>query len=596
LPPFATSGGPVSVSIIAPGDGPGIDTLYSGKTFTYNSKSAMSIKTVEKIGDVKICGHGSPGGKGLGLARINEYPIPKVSKLKTRILTTTFYDRFRDLGGKFGREESDVLCSILNELGDVPIGVRSSATNEAATSSGGTALIHSGEYTSHMLPNNHPDAQIRLHQVRQAIAHIFNDFARKQPASSREKMAIILNPIPGIFDDTLAGPCYYPYISGVANSYFPHALKTQDPKEGVARIAFGHGYATVLDDFPVISMATIKNPIPLKLLQIGNGQQYFYALDMTKNRELKGEELETMKKLHVNFANYHKIKLLGIHNNFITIEELIQNDHFRFKTSLIEIMETISARISAQFQIEFVFNINFAKKDKEDGMFHVVQLTPLPELKVDSIPIPQKASHVYLSIKNSQGHGIIRDIHFAVVISPFVYSKDMHDAVRDKISAINRQMHERHEHYILIVPGRLGSKNKDWGIFVDYGDVDRAAAIFEYGVDIAGRAEPLPEDSQSTGGIYGSHFLYMIQGGYDEDQKKLQTRMFGTQGTHFLTNLMGNNIVYGYIAPGRDRIDPWLFTSVQPDEALSLLSFPHPATLYADSIHHRCKVIIENVG
>ena len=272
----------------------------------------MSLKIVEKIGDVKIYGDGSPGGKGLGLAKINECPVLKAHKLKTRILTTIFYDRFMDRGGKFGKEESDAVASIIAELGDGPIGVRSSATNEAATSARGAALLHAGEYTSYMLPNNHPDSQIRVQQVHQAIFHIYHDFTRKQPPSSKEKMAIILNPIPGIFDDTLAGPCYYPYISGVANSYFPHALKTQDPAEGFARIAFGHGYATVLDDFPIISMVTIKNPLPLRLLQIGNGQQYFYALDMTKNRDLKGEELETMKKLHVRFANFHKIKLLGL--------------------------------------------------------------------------------------------------------------------------------------------------------------------------------------------------------------------------------------------------------------------------------------------
>jgi len=551
----------------------------------------MGMKVAEKIGDVTIYGDGSPGGKGLGLSRINECPIPKVSKLKTRILSTMFYDRYLERGGQFGKEESAILSSIVQELGDIPIGVRSSATNEASRSAEGTILIHAGEYMSFMLPNNHPDAGTRVHQVREAIYHIYQDFRRKQPPSSREKMAVILNPIPGIFDDTLAGPCYYPYISGVANSFFPHALKTQDPKEGFARIAFGHGYATVLDDFPVISMATIKNPIPLKLLQIGSGQQYFYALDMTKNTDLAGEELETMKKLHVRFANFHKIKLLGLHNNFITIEELVQNDHFRFKTGLAEIMETISAKIAGHFQIEFVFNINFAKRDKEDGTFHIVQLTPLPEFKFDALRAPQKPRHTFLAISNSQGHGVIRGIKYVVVISPFIYTRESHDAVRDKISAINGQMRARHEGYILIVPGRLGTKNRDWGIYVDFKDVDRAAAIFEYGVDIAGRPEPLAEDSELGGGIYGSHFLYMIQGGYDEEKKRRQTRIYGTQGTHFLTNLMGNNIIYGYIAPGQDILDPWLFSPTNPDDALSLLVFPRPVTVVADSLHQRCRVI-----
>jgi hypothetical protein len=407
-------------------------------------------------------------------------------------------------------------------------------------------------------------------------------------------MAIVINPIPGLFDDTFAGPVYYPYISGVASSFFPHALKNQNPKEGFARIAFGHGYATVLDDFPVISMATIRNPIPLDLLRIGNGQQYFYALDLTRNRDLKGEELETMKKLHVRFANFHKIRLLGVQNNLITIEELIQNDHFGFRTTLGKIMETISARISSHFQIEFVFNLDFSQKENRQGTFHIVQLTELPELRFDALPVPRQILRTYLSINNAQGHGVKKDIKFAVVVSPFLYSRDMQAEVRKRIIDVNREMRGRSEKYILIVPGRLGSKNPDWGIFVDFKDVDQAAAIFEYGVDVAGRPEPLPEEGSMTGGIYGSHFLYMIQGGFDEDQKRLQTRMYGTQGTHFLTNLMSNNIIYGYVTPQLDAFDTWLFSGPHPESALSVLAFPRPVSVYADSISQRCQVVSEN--
>lgn len=554
----------------------------------------MSVTISRKTGDVKIYGSGSVGGKGAGLIKINELSLPKASKLRTHILATTFFDRFLENGRRFEGEGLASVTSILNELGEVPLGIRSSATNEAGIAAASISPVHAGENASFMLPNNHPDTQVRLSQVVQAIVHIYNDFLQKQPASSREKMAIVINPIPGIFDDTLAGPVYYPYISGVANSFFPHALKNQDPGEGFARIAFGHGYATVLDDFPVISMATIRNPIPLHLLRIGAGQQYFYSLDMTKNKELKGEELETMRKLHVGFANYHKIRLLGIQNNLITIEELIQNNHFDFKTGLVEIMETITSHISSPFQIEFVFNLDFSRKEGREGTFHIVQLTQLPELRFDAIQLPKDIGHTYLSINNTQGHGIKRNIKFAVVVSPFVYTKEKHGLLRNKISQVNREMQNRRESYIMIIPGRLGSKNLDWGIYVDFKDVDQAAAIFEYGVDIAGRSEPLPEEENLTGGIYGSHFLYMIQGGFDEDQKRLQTRMYGTQGTHFLTNLVSNNIIYGYVAPMQDTIDPWLFSRPQPDSVLSVLAFPRPVTVYADSLNQRCQVLMEN--
>ena len=554
----------------------------------------MAVPIIEKAGDIKIYGTGSPGGKGAGLIEVNEIPMPRVSPLKTIILATDFYDRYLENDKQFPGDDLAVIGSILEEMGTLPLGIRSSATSEAGGAATVPGPVHAGENASFMLPNNHPDWEVRVGQTVQAIRHIYEDFLAKQPTGTSEKMAIVFNPIPGIFDDTLAGPVYYPYISGVATSFFPYALKNQDPQEGFARIAFGHGYATVLDDFPVISMATIRNPIPLNLLRIGRGQKYFYALDMTKNSEIRGLELETMRRLHVRFADYHKIRLLGIQNNLITIEELVQNDHFDFKTGLVEIMEKIARGNPSHFQIEFVFNLDFLSQERRGGIFHIVQLTCLPELKFERIPMPQHSRHTYLSINNAQGHGVVRGIKFALVISPFVYAKEMQPAVRERIATVNREMKARREKYIMLVPGRLGSKNPDWGIFVEYQDVDQAAAIFEYGVDVAGRAEPLMEEENLTGGTYGSHFLYMIQGGFDEDQKRLQTRMYGTQGTHFLTNLMSNNVIYGFIMPMRDVFDPWLWTCSRSEAVPYLLTFPRPATVYADFRGQRCGVMIEN--
>jgi hypothetical protein len=548
----------------------------------------MGIEITESFKDVKAFGGGSMGGKGTGLVRINESPLPRANKLKTWILTTSFYDRYLERGKKFGDEELRVIAGILSEAGDVPIAVRSSATDEAAVSEGGSVSVHAGENTTFMLPNNHPEPSTRFSQTVEAVYHIYDDFTEKQGPASREKMAVVVNPIPGIHDDTQVGPLYYPYISGVANSFFGHALKSQNPDEGFARIAFGHGYATVLDDFPVISMITIKKPIPPDMLKIGRGQQFFYALDMTKNRTLAGDELETMKRLHVRFANFHKIRLLGVQNNLITIEELIQHDHYGFRTGLSGIMDTLSSRISSRFQIEFVFNIDFQRKDREEGFFHVVQLTPLPDVRFETVAFPENGDRTYLSICNCQGHGVKKRVRYAVVVSPRCYAKENHDEVRRRVSEINRGMRERDEDYLLIVPGRLGSKNRDWGIYVEYSDVDRAVAIFEYGVDVAGRPEPLP--GEEKGGIYGSHFLYMIQGGHDEEQRRLQTRMYGTQGTHFLTNLMSNNVIYGFIAPAEDKISSWFFSGGDVNEPVSVLTFPRPAAIYADSTRQRCVV------
>jgi len=553
----------------------------------------MDLARIRRFAEVRVFGDGLLGGKGAGLVRINECDLPRANKLPTCILATDFYDRYLERGRQFEAEELAILRGVYEGAGGGPIGVRSSATNEGGVSETDTWAIHAGENISFMLPNNHPDSAVRFQQLLDAMRHIYDHFLTQQAGSQMEKMAIVINPIPGLYDDTLAGPFYYPYISGVANSFFPHALKTQNPDEGFARIAFGHGYATVLDDFPVISMATIRNPIPLRLMQSGSGQQYFYALDMTRNQGLAGDELETMKKLHVRFANFHKIKMLGLKNQVITIEELVQKDHFGFKAGLEKLMDTISGSIASHFQIEFVFNIDFGRKPYQDGVFHVVQLTVLPPIAQGTVAIPEYVAHAYLGITNLQGQGVKRGIRHAAVVSPFLYSRDKHDSVRRRIAEFNQNMRNRGQGYLMIVPGRLGSRNAEWGINVDFKEVDQAVAIFEYGVDVAGRAEPLPEDSSTTGGIYGSHFLYMIQGGYSEDQRRMQTRMYGTQGTHFLTNIMSNNIFYGYISPTQDQMDAWFFCPPDKSSPFYVLTFPQEVTIYADSVNQRCAVVAE---
>jgi len=315
---------------------------------------------------------------------------------------------------------------------------------------------------------------------------------------------------------------------------------------------------------------------------------------MTKNEGLRGEELETMAKLHIRFAGAHRTQLVGFANQSVTFEHLVQNDQFFFRSDLLECMDIISSKISAHFQIEFVFNVDPAIPNGTHGVFHIVQLTQLPTLKFEEITIPERIGYTYLETANLQGHGVKRDITSAVVVSPFIYKKEKHDSVRRKIRAINQKKRETKESYIIIVPGRLGSTNKDWGIFVDYKDVDQAVAIFEYGVDVAGRAEPVEDDIPQTGGVYGSHFLYMIQGGFDEEQKRLQTRMYGTQGTHFLTNLVGNNVIYAYLAPGKDTIDPWFFSPPSSEDAVYDLKFPQSVTVYADSVNQRCVLMVHN--
>jgi len=54
---------------------------------------------------------------------------------------------------------------------------------------------------------------------------------------------------------------------------------------------------------------------------------------------------------------------------------------------------------------------------------------------------------------------------------------------------------------------------------------------------------------------------------------------------------VSNNVIFGYIAPNQDKIDPWFFTPAHNDDALNVLKFPKAVTIYADSKNQRCVVI-----
>jgi hypothetical protein len=43
-----------------------------------------------------------------------------------------------------------------------------------------------------------------------------------------------------------------------------------------------------------------------------------------------------------------------------------------------------------------------------------------------------------------------------------------------------------------------------------------------------------------------------------------------------------------------DVFDPWLWSSPEPGAVPSVLTFPRPVTVYADSRNQHCGIIIEN--
>jgi hypothetical protein len=531
-------------------------------------------------------GSGAIGGKAEGLVEVDQMKLPGVRRLRSEIFTTDFYDRFRDSGDKLDAGCIEYLRGVHNTFACNPIGVRASEPWE-----NDPLLATSGESSSYMLANRHPDPEERFSQFLQAVTHIYSKFARRMEALGRgsETMAFLVNPIPGVVSNTAAGAFFHPMSSGVADSFFQHPLTLadglQDPREGFARVAFGHGYATVRDDFEVVPIATIKQPLSTAQMS-KNGQQLFYALRIDDRQVLADDEMEAMAVLNMKFADPAVTQVFSDARGSVNFSRLVDEDLHGYHSGLVALMEQLGAQ-GPNFQIEFTWNLMGG-----EGVFHVVQYKRLREIDLGEIQAPDLPEEALISTDQFQGHGVIEGILHAVVINPFAFQEETREETLRKLALINRELADRGERYIFVCPGRLGTSNPRWGLKVDFGSISAAAAIVEYGFDIRGAASIAVERDEMTGGVYGSHFLYQILGGADEAERRRRARLFGAQGTHFLTNLFTKGTHYLFINPARNHLSPWFFAPPpgMEEEPIYVKAFDRPVSTYANLFEKRCVV------
>lgn len=536
--------------------------------------------------NITVHGKGEIGGKGEGLVTIDRIPLRQAHKLKAEIFANEFYERYRNNGYHFDSESLEHLRAVHASFSSCPISVRASERLE-----NDPYVPSSGESSSYMLPNQHPDVEERFDQLVRSIAYLYGKFGKRaaEQQGLGDGVAFLINPIPGIASATRGGRFYSPMSSGAADSFFKHPLNLedglQDPQEGFARVAFGHGYAVVRNDFDVIPLATIRNPISPRLMN-KRGQRFFYAIDFDGTKPLSDDEMSTLSMLHVDLASPESRAAFEDEKGNVNFDRLVAENAFDYMSDLQSLMDQLSAHLK-NFQIEFTWNLVDGK-----GVFHIVQYRELRDLDLSNFAIPQSEGEALIHTDQFGGHGVTKGVRFAVVISPFNYQEEMHGEVLQELRRINREMRQRGEKFVFVCPGRIGTTNRKWGFNIEFSSITSAAAIVEYGYDIKGSPSIDIEHDEMTGGIYGSHFLYQILGGADEAERRRRMRMFGSQGTHFFTNLYTNGTCYLFVHPNENYLASWFFSPPEElsDKSIFVKEFERPVTIYANLLERRSLV------
>ncbi len=478
-------------------------------------------------------GEGSLGGKGRGLAFIDQiikrHPVcddyngVQITIPHTVVVCTDLFDEFMDSNGLYkialsDASDQDILKAFLNaRLPDDliedfraffnvvrrPLAIRSSSLLEDSH-----YQPFAGIYSTYMIPYVE-DEKIRMKMLTDAVKGVYasvfySDSKAYMNATSnvidQEKMAVILQEVVGEDHEGY----YYPSFSGVGRSLNYYPTGDERSEEGVVEVAAGLGKYIV--DGGLSLRFSPKHPD--KVLQtstlelaLRDTQTSLYAL-----REHRGEDNEfqvddgfNISKVPVADAfKTGALKYLvstfdfndrmirdnefGKGRKVVTFANVLKHNVFPLAQITDFMLETGQYEMGRPVEIEFAGNINpDAIKNSDKGVVYWLQMRPIVDTKemLDDSIMDVADEDLLLRSETALGHGLMDNVRTVVYVKQKSFNSLNNPQLAAEIDAINKDLTEKGEPYVLIGPGRWGSSDSALGIPVKWSQIAGARLIVE---------------------------------------------------------------------------------------------------------------------
>jgi hypothetical protein len=491
---------------------------------------------------------GALGGKGRGLAFVNtliynydfkqHVPNINIRTPKTSIIGTDEFEYFLDRNKLRERAvyESDydqikrwfiegrLTETLIRKLKLIikhitkPIAIRSSGLFEDSQNQ-----PFAGIFETYLIPNNHPDPKIRLEQLMDAIklvyASVYSQTAKGYIEAvnyriEQEKMAVVIQEVVGNqYQDV-----YYPHISGVAQSFNYYPFAHMKPEEGFAVAALGLGRYVVEGEkafrfaplYPNLEINSAKD-------QYKGSQVYFYAVDLKKQdvNLLEGEDAG-LRKLDIYDAEMHGTlkhlaSVYSLENDRISaglrdagprvvnFADILKYNYIPMAKTIEVVLDVVKEALGSPVEIEFAIDLN--KDDNYRASFYLLQIKPLIGNVADFVIDMDKIEKddILLYSEKEMGNGMIDYIDEVVFVDPETFDKSKTVEMAEEIDKINSEMGKAGKKYVLIGPGRWGTRDRWIGIPVVWPQISNAKVIVETSL------EGFPLDASS-----GSHFFHNV--------------------------------------------------------------------------------------
>jgi len=502
-------------------------------------------------------GKGSIGGKGRSIAfiaslvarqgLIERFPDLEIRIPKTLVIGTDEFDRFmellevmdnppqRDDARRKRMLDIDFSPELLEDLRAAfdrlkgPLAVRSSSLLEDSR-----FLPFAGVYATYMLPNNHPNPDVRFQQLSDAIrmvyASMFSEGARNYTAGTPhsmgdEKMAVVIQQVVG----QPFGTRYYPHISGVAQSFNFYPFGNQRAEDGVAVIALGLGHFVVsggagLRFSPGAPEVLPQFPDTQSLL--AHTQTQFYAIDLSDPTcGARTEEQSCLRLFDLSDAERDgTLGLAGsvysaqddvVRENLtlpgprvVTFNNVLKWNAVPLADALAALLRSLREGLGGEVEIELAVDMGDWGHSPRPGRkprlprLYVLQARPMTRLVqepllVDFESLPRE--RMLCRTRRSLGHGRLTDIRDVVYVAAEDVGSRTTPQIARELSQINTWLRDRARPYVLIGPGRWGTADHSLGIPVGWMDIAGAKVIVE---------TPLLHDHVEPS--QGSHFFHNV--------------------------------------------------------------------------------------
>ncbi len=380
----------------------------------------------------------------------------------------------------------------------------------------------SGIYETYMIPNSSPDLSVRARQLCQAVKLIYASLFSKKTrayfemagyALEEERMGVVVQELVG----SRRGRWYYPHVSGTAQSYNYYPVSYLKPEDGLCVSALGLG-SYVVGGGPAYRFCP-KYPkldvLPPERLREGS-QRVFRALDLQNDepdilsgeeaalRDLDLEEAEADPRFGLiastwDAANDRLSAGVGTRGpRIVDLANILKHEAVPFAQAVDMVLDIGARSMGTPVEIEYALNL-----DESGGApaLYLLQLKPLirseGKATVDFDDLDRGNCFIYSEV--SMGNGRDASIRDILWVDPRRFERSETVAIAAEIEELDKEMRQLGRRYVLVGPGRWGTRDRWLGVPVAFTQISMARVIVE-----ADLSEFKVESS------LGSHFFHNV--------------------------------------------------------------------------------------